>query len=358
MSVPQSGRQVPEGRLGAPPDYRQLRQSPQMRPGIYGSGTDRMTLGPPDGAGRLPLRPGMPPPSQFESPQFRPQHLPLRPGMPPPSQYDIDIPQRPQNLPLRPGVSQPRQVEVPQRQQIRSYPQGILSHGPTPSLDPGFKIRKASFFTVGRVFRMLWIEPATASSNSEHTYPAAYGQRVVAKVRIFVVIRTSDKYSTCVPIHTYSGRGDKKPGINCKEHCVVYTGSKPPINREASRESLPPIRVDPDDRQALLDDASLINFGRLCTVEHNIKVKAFGIVNRSDIETLFRSFKRVYFSPPQNPDQAKSAYQLKPQPEVGNVKALEDPDDSDDEEADDDDDEPDDDEDDYDDDDDDDDDDE
>ncbi|GAB7325640.1 hypothetical protein MBLNU13_g09620t1 [Cladosporium sp. NU13] len=170
----------------------------------------------------------------------------------------------------------------------------------SPTLDPGFKVRKDNFFTVGRVFRVLWTEPAGSAPGSQivssgEIYPIAFGERAFSKIRTFVVVRAAAMYSTCVPIYTYSGRGDVKPGIDSREHCAVYAGGTPPVNRGTSLGLLPSIRVDPDDRRAILETASLINFGRVYTIEHNVKVKAFGIVNRSDLPALLRNYQRVCF---------------------------------------------------------------
>ena len=250
------GRHTPEERLVAPPYHNQHRQSPQMHPGIQGSGidvnlrTDQLTPRPTNGAGRLSMPPAMSPTNQFEA--------------------DQELQRRPQNLPA-------------------------LAHRSLSTLDSGFKVRKENFFSVGRVFKTLWIESAVpyqmrtpATMSSRDTMLGAFGEPIHSKIRTFVVVRTASLYSTCVPIHTYSGRGVLKPGIDSQEHCSVYVRGEPPVDTGRSHLLLPPIRVDPDDRQATLEPSSLIHLGKVCTIEHHAKVRAFGVVNLSSLPVLLR----------------------------------------------------------------------
>lgn len=49
-----------------------------------------------------------------------------------------------------------------------------------------------------------------------------------------------------------------------------------------------PIRVDPDYQHWSLNAASRIDFGKVYTIEHNIKVKPFGMVlNLDDLHSQF-----------------------------------------------------------------------
>jgi hypothetical protein len=184
----------------------------------------------------------------------------------------------------------------------------VSAEGNTPKLHPSFKVRNTSFFTVGKVFKTLWTEPAGSTARLSHsslenaagdafgdTYPTAFDETVVSKIRTFVVVRASALSSICVPILTYSGRGSVKPGSDSDEHCVVYT-RQASLSDHVQGQLLTPLRVDPDYPRAVLESMSRINFGKLYTIEHNTKVKAFGIVNSSCLTALRENLRKVYGS--------------------------------------------------------------
>ena len=61
------------------------------------------------------------------------------------------------------------------------------------------------------------------------------------------------------------------------------------------------IRVDPDDRGYRLDPLSRLNFGKVYTVDYNVKVKSIGMVNRASMRDLIYQFRDVWrpaFTPP------------------------------------------------------------
>ena len=72
------------------------------------------------------------------------------------------------------------------------------------------------------------------------------------------------------------------------------------------------IRVDPDERGARLSDLSRVNFGKVYTIEHSVKVKSFGMVNKDSMVALLYQFKDVWMpvfdtNPPPNAPQAPTA---------------------------------------------------
>lgn len=178
-------------------------------------------------------------------------------------------------------------------------------------LFPEFKVpsKPKKFFKLGKVFLMLWSEPAGESSASGSTVTVyepglssgRYGERVFSKVRRFVIVREGTTYSIAAPIMTYNRQGVSKPGIIKSEHAIVHTSKSPPQPRDSelpSRSSelgmLPgAIRVIPDDPNSKLDDLSRIHFGRLYTIEHNTKVKSFGIVQKECIRILINDLKET-----------------------------------------------------------------
>ena len=67
-----------------------------------------------------------------------------------------------------------------------------------------------NFFTLGKVFRVLWVDPAGESAtivSSLETTVGKYGERVFSKVRRFVVVREGETYCSALPITSYNQRG-------------------------------------------------------------------------------------------------------------------------------------------------------
>jgi hypothetical protein len=94
------------------------------------------------------------------------------------------------------------------------------------------------------------------------------------------------------PISTYNRRGCGKAGIQKFQHSIIYTGREEPAmipGEEASEGEegmLPPIRVVPRSKSEKMDRASRINYGRIYTVEHYVRVKEFGDVHEKYIKRL------------------------------------------------------------------------
>jgi len=204
--------------------------------------------------------------------------------------------------PAQPGTHQRSSQPYLRRQSGSQHaPQNATSSGGTNSkLDSSYKIRPPGFYVRGRVFHMLWSEPAGAGA-TEVTYGTMVnhlGELVYSKVRRFVVIRPGRDSCAALPISTYGGKGVGKKGITKSDHAIIYTGNLPQLlpSENPGREEDPiqpvAIRVDPDDRQNVLDPTSRLDIRGVRTIQYNVKAKALGKVNdRSlpDLDTLFRN---------------------------------------------------------------------
>ena len=155
--------------------------------------------------------------------------------------------------------SRPELVTPPELLAERIYSRQRLvgtQSGKSEKLDPSFKIQPQNFFTIGRVFKVLWAEPAGGNTTAitNKTFTNYLGERVHCKVRWFVVIRKGNRCCSALQITTYGGRGVAKPGVIKAEHGIIYTGRNIPIpdrtelltrpNEEGMRSE--PIKVDPD----------------------------------------------------------------------------------------------------------------
>jgi hypothetical protein len=103
---------------------------------------------------------------------------------------------------------------------------------------------------------------------------------------------SSTKYFSAVSTH--SGRGS--PQNNKNEHGIIYTGKL--ATNPSNEPGLQPkaIRVNPDEKGAVLDPQSRINYGKLYNVEYNVKVKNFGSLSPEYLKALLEQFSAVFTS--------------------------------------------------------------
>ncbi|EGP88788.1 uncharacterized protein MYCGRDRAFT_27543, partial [Zymoseptoria tritici IPO323] len=151
------------------------------------------------------------------------------------------------------------------------------------TLFPDYRHRNRGFFAVGRVCAVLWAEPAPVSAGIaidrslvSSTY---HGERIFSKVRRFVIVASYESHSIALPIVSYGRQGASKRGVNPKHHAVIYTGKNEPLPFAMEHGLLRPgIRAVPDNPLDTLDSASRINFSKVYTIEHNVKVKSVGVI--------------------------------------------------------------------------------
>jgi hypothetical protein len=142
----------------------------------------------------------------------------------------------------------------------------------------------------------LWTEPAGNISefDGEFVTAATFGEKAYTKIRYFVVVREMQGCCLCLPLHTYNFRGTGKDRIRIEDYAAVYpSGGKPIIQNDEQlvKDSFPIIIEDPQER---LNPTSRLNFGRVYTVEHNIKVLKVGRIPSEFLPVLDKYFvKRI-----------------------------------------------------------------
>lgn len=149
------------------------------------------------------------------------------------------------------------------------------------------------------MFRILWPELAgdTTQNITIATTPRFGGEKFFVKVRWFVVVREGNDCCTCLSIQTYGNRGIPKNKVK-NHHAIMYTGDTPPeplpSERPRSAGELPmgdPIRViGTKPFHSKMDPRSRVNFLKIYTVEHNVKVDDFGYVDKNDEWKLITQF--------------------------------------------------------------------
>lgn len=182
--------------------------------------------------------------------------------------------------------SLPADIQAQLRSLERRFIQTDPSNNDAEVLDARYR-RVASphhayFFVPGRVFKMLWTEPAGQANpgktrNSTHFSTVWLGDRAFSEIRHFVVVRNKGTFSQCIPIQTYKGIGAAKAGLIMADHGIIHTSFNPP--NQLPREMLTKysIRVQPS-KDETLHPASRINYGKAYAVEHNVKVLDVGMV--------------------------------------------------------------------------------
>jgi hypothetical protein len=149
---------------------------------------------------------------------------------------------------------------------------------------------------------VLWSEPV-GSHGTEITIQAPFGERAYHKVRRFLIVSERNKgHSICIPILTYANQGVLKRGVHPEDHAVVYTDKKNGPSLLHGEEGLmtkDPIRIEMTTPAEKLDRLSRLNFAKLYTIEHNIKVFFIGRVAKIHERALMEAYNETH--PPFDP---------------------------------------------------------
>ncbi|KAF2854400.1 hypothetical protein T440DRAFT_465367 [Plenodomus tracheiphilus IPT5] len=103
----------------------------------------------------------------------------------------------------------------------------------------------------------------------------------------FIVIRTKRTHCLCLRISTYSGQATTKPGIAAADHVPVVPVGEYPVNHpsgEQPMEGFVSVKVEAND--VTISPMSRINFAKIYTIEHNIRVRNIGRVDKSSMGRL------------------------------------------------------------------------
>ncbi|KAJ5083923.1 hypothetical protein NUU61_008502 [Penicillium alfredii] len=181
------------------------------------------------------------------------------------------------------------------------------STGEDETLDPRYKRQSdpKRFFRVGRVFAMLWHENAGLHGTilsqrgpplGPHFTRGKYQEPIYSSIRRMVVVKEQKGCSWCVPVTTYSGQGVAKAGVDRGKHAVIYMqGNRPAVNPGEPRMIKEPLEVEPARPDQRLDPMSRLNFGKVYTVEHNVKVLPVGKIAEESM-ARFIAYARAEFT--------------------------------------------------------------
>ncbi|KAH7370064.1 hypothetical protein BKA65DRAFT_487615 [Rhexocercosporidium sp. MPI-PUGE-AT-0058] len=168
-------------------------------------------------------------------------------------------------------------------------------------LDPEFKVHPSSFFKPGRVFKVLWAEPegntvnSSATSITDYTLQTRFdGENVYTSIRRFVIVAADQGHCQCLPILTYKRYATLKNGVKADHHAIVHMGDPAPKPLPGESLSLKPIKIKAKTPRDRLKPQSRINYAKIYTVEHNVKVLFIGEVSRSSRRTFMTDFDQVW----------------------------------------------------------------
>jgi hypothetical protein len=86
--------------------------------------------------------------------------------------------------------------------------------------------------------------------------------------------------------------GTSKPGIDASSHAIIYMSNSTPARlKSETGMTKEPICVDPATPDQKLGRLSRVNFAKIYTVEHNVKVLHVGSVAKQSMHHLRGYFK-------------------------------------------------------------------
>ncbi|KAI0124366.1 hypothetical protein BJ170DRAFT_712449 [Xylariales sp. AK1849] len=161
----------------------------------------------------------------------------------------------------------------------------------------GYKVEQSWRFHPGAVFKILWSEPAGAVTIADDVVSDVrkIDSDFYVSYRRFIVVATDEgHHSTCVPILTYEQKGCKKKGVKPLKHGIVYSDrEKPRLLRDEPTLGYPPVMLTMSVVEKLARE-SRVNYSKLVTIEHNVKVFFIGTIEGHDFATVQRAVNECW----------------------------------------------------------------
>ncbi|KAH7121586.1 hypothetical protein EDB81DRAFT_952291 [Dactylonectria macrodidyma] len=167
------------------------------------------------------------------------------------------------------------------------------TEGEMEHLDPRYRVEHSNKFQPGEIFKVLWSEPGTLGSESapsvseREEYRDRYGSKLFVGFRRFIVIANDQGHCTCVPIFTYGGKACTKKGTKPKNHGIIFEkGHKAKLLSGEPKLGFAPVKAEIYQDGEGIRRESRINYSKLITVEHNVKVFFIGRVAAADYDIV------------------------------------------------------------------------
>jgi hypothetical protein len=92
---------------------------------------------------------------------------------------------------------------------------------------------------------------------------------------------------------TYGSQGTNKPGVKAEYHAMIYTDEKVPSPLPGEQLVKRAVRMEPSSPEEKLDLESRVNYAKVYTIEHNIRVCFIGKIHANSRATFDTDFKVV-----------------------------------------------------------------
>ncbi|KAK0626456.1 hypothetical protein B0T14DRAFT_422405, partial [Immersiella caudata] len=163
----------------------------------------------------------------------------------------------------------------------------------------GYVVEPSSRFSAGEVFKVLWSEPrgsGQADLLTDKVEQSRMGEPFYVGVRRFIVIANDEGHCTCVPILTYERRACTKRGVKPNKHGIIYAvGGRASLVKNEPPLGFRPVRVQLDLATEKLAAESRVNYSKLVTVEHNVKVFFIGSIVREDFRIVNDAVDKCWY---------------------------------------------------------------
>ncbi|KAI0897676.1 hypothetical protein F4806DRAFT_494402 [Annulohypoxylon nitens] len=178
-----------------------------------------------------------------------------------------------------------------------AYPNYIQgTPGEEEVLDNRYRVEHSTRFQPGEVFKILWSEPLGQVGQIGPDDPisdvtkrrTAAGSKFYIGFRRFIIVTTDESHhSTCVPILTYDRRGCLKKGVRPNKHGIIYmAGHKPRLLKNEPELGFAPVALQVYAEGETLAKESRVNYSKLVTIEHNVKVFFIGSIAQDDFDNV------------------------------------------------------------------------
>ncbi|OAL35344.1 hypothetical protein AYO20_05395 [Fonsecaea nubica] len=169
------------------------------------------------------------------------------------------------------------------------------------SIDRRYIIRKSRFFSLGRVFTMLWHDNETATArpagDTGCVTPGPYGQKIYSQIRRFAVVKQGHGFSWAIPVNTYHEQGTTRYNVTDEEdiqaHAIIYMrGTVPQLLPNETILEKQAIMVDAAAKDIKLHHTSRIRFDKVFTIEHNVIVSNVGKISEDSMPFFYEYWKK------------------------------------------------------------------
>jgi len=172
-------------------------------------------------------------------------------------------------------------------------------------IDPRYVIEPSWKFQLGEVFKVLWSEPL-GSGRERKTIQALsekgvrdseHGEKFHVGFRRFIIVSQDEGHSTCVPILTYGRMACKKQGVKPQKHGIIHRLGKPAKLLDGEPKlGFQPVRMKINVESERLAKESRVDYSKLITVEHNVKVFFIGQIVCDDIDLVAAAVEKCWYN--------------------------------------------------------------